>query len=1235
MNRFLHGIVKVGPSPHLPVHCVTAAGARLMGSPRLRARAATLGLLPCVFFSASMAANPQVAADASGRQALELFNAKQYAAAKDRATAGAASGSVVSMYVLGEIYSSGQGAAQDYAEAASWFQKAADAGYPPAMNAMGSASETGRGVEQNLALAAGWYRRSAEQGDGAGMDHLGHMFEIGGGVPKDYAQAFQWYLKGAEAGAPAAMVHAGLMYENGRAATQAGQPALPDFGEALKWYEKAAKAGDAGGMYRLALSYETGKGIATDRSLAREWYRKAADAGSEEARTRLGNLTSGSQTAVGNPLPAPAGRGATGPDGAYRAGNGVSQPTLISKVEPEYSEAARKLRAEGVVVLQIVVPPDGAPQNLRVMRSLNYGLDEKAIEAVRQWRFNPGMKDGNAVAVAATVEVNFRLLRTGPPNYWYSGPVAFAPQAGVILPLVEDGTMPKAVPEILDESAVLEFTVDPSGSVKNIRAVHGSEAASELLTRNLAAWIFRPAMKDNRPVEATGRVRFVKGKGDDDSKLPLSPPLLRGSRSESNPAPSTAGAILTPLDPAAVDGKYVSTNSPTAALIDFVNRSGRAVDIYWINYQGRRQLLTAGLAAGATFSEGTYLTHPWLVVVSGTGGTTARDTGFRLAGFEAVTPNATRDRAKRDIAIIIGPVSAEALGAQVAACVAPPSGMVGWWPGDGNGNDIVGGHNPSSVNAVGFVPGEVGNGFRFGTQGYIEIPRSPGLENQRLTWLAWVRPDGPGPNANSLIVNQNIDGGHASVMLGWRPSDQRFIFVSGSARTELIASTDSFPAGVFYFIAGTYDGGIFKLFVNGILEGSLAESKTVPYSAYGWEIGSGTLRGFPNSPDTWNGVIDEVQAYNRALSATEILSIFQAGSAGVCKGAAANVADGRSVTPAPGPSNAASSAPVGAGQIRTMVNKKDGQVYVWIPPGAFTMGCSEGDNECDGNEKPPHIERIENGFWLGQTEVTQAAYQAVTGGNPSTRKGDQLPVETVTWDDALKYCSTIGGNLPSEIEWEYAALAGTMGARYGSLDAVAWHSGNSGDASSQPVGQKQPNAFGLYDMLGNVWEWMEDSYEDTPSKILRGGSSVAAAFNARASRRVVVEPSASSPNRGFRCGGQWPEPEKTPVSAGEAGPDGAYRGNGNGVSQPKLLRHFEPEYSEPARKAKLEGIVVLQIGIDAKGNVVDPRVIKSLGLGLDEKAIEAVRKWKFAPGYKDGKPFAVRAVTVEVNFRLL
>lgn len=96
--------------------------------------------------------------------------------------------------------------------------------------------------------------------------------------------------------------------------------------------------------------------------------------------------------------------------GVYRVGGGVSQPVLVKKIEPEYSEEARKAKFQGTVVLTIIVDETGLPRNIRVARQLGLGLDEKAVEAVQKWRFRPAYKDGKAVAVYASVEVNFRLL---------------------------------------------------------------------------------------------------------------------------------------------------------------------------------------------------------------------------------------------------------------------------------------------------------------------------------------------------------------------------------------------------------------------------------------------------------------------------------------------------------------------------------------------------------------------------------------------------------------------------------------------------------------------------------------------------------------------------------------------------------------------------------------------------------------------------------------------------------
>ena len=170
------------------------------------------------------------------------------------------------------------------------------------------------------------------------------------------------------------------------------------------------------------------------------------------------------------------------------------------------------------------------------------------------------------------------------------------------------------------------------------------------------------------------------------------------------------------------------------------------------------------------------------------------------------------------------------------------------------------------------------------------------------------------------------------------------------------------------------------------------------------------------------------------------------------------------------------------------VNSRDGLKYTWIPPGTFMMGCSRGDTECKSNETPAREVAIKTGFWMGQTNVTQAAYQRVMLSNPSDFRGDNLPVDSLLWGVARSYCESIGGRLPTEAEWEYAARAGSTAARYGNLGDIAWYSSNSGGKTHE-VGQKQPNAFGLYDMLGNVQQWTADSYgEDGGMRVIRGGA---------------------------------------------------------------------------------------------------------------------------------------------------
>jgi formylglycine-generating enzyme required for sulfatase activity len=219
----------------------------------------------------------------------------------------------------------------------------------------------------------------------------------------------------------------------------------------------------------------------------------------------------------------------------------------------------------------------------------------------------------------------------------------------------------------------------------------------------------------------------------------------------------------------------------------------------------------------------------------------------------------------------------------------------------------------------------------------------------------------------------------------------------------------------------------------------------------------------------------------------------------------------------------------------TKVNSKDSLTYVWIPSGTFIMGCSPGDSECYDDEKPAHQVSLSKGFWIGQTPVTQEAYERVTKSNPSHFKGQRLPVETVNWNEAQSYCSAVNMRLPTEAEWEYAARAGSTAPRYGPLDSIAWYNGNSGNKTHE-VAQKQANAWGLYDTLGNVWQWAADWYDEkyyTPAaasdpkgpssgkyRVRRGGSWNNVPRNARASGRNRVASEFRLSVIGFRCAGE-------------------------------------------------------------------------------------------------------------------
>ena len=174
----------------------------------------------------------------------------------------------------------------------------------------------------------------------------------------------------------------------------------------------------------------------------------------------------------------------------------------------------------------------------------------------------------------------------------------------------------------------------------------------------------------------------------------------------------------------------------------------------------------------------------------------------------------------------------------------------------------------------------------------------------------------------------------------------------------------------------------------------------------------------------------------------------------------------------------------------------------------------------------PEMVVIPAGFAMGKTEVTQGQWRAVMGNNPSSFSncGDTCPVEKVSWNDAKEFISRLNSKtgkqyrLPTEAEWEVACRAGGQHEYCGSdnVDSVAWHSENSGD-TMHPVGRKQPNAFGLYDMSGNVWEWVENCYDGNCAlRVLRGGSWINIPRLARAANRSRNEAAIRIDYLGFR-----------------------------------------------------------------------------------------------------------------------
>ncbi|MCI5137372.1 MAG: hypothetical protein D3922_02905, partial [Candidatus Electrothrix sp. AR1] len=225
---------------------------------------------------------------------------------------------------------------------------------------------------------------------------------------------------------------------------------------------------------------------------------------------------------------------------------------------------------------------------------------------------------------------------------------------------------------------------------------------------------------------------------------------------------------------------------------------------------------------------------------------------------------------------------------------------------------------------------------------------------------------------------------------------------------------------------------------------------------------------------------------------------------------------------------------------KAIIDSVIGMEFVSVPGGCFQMGSLENERDRDNDEGPVHKVCV-NSFQMGKYEVTQGQWKKIMGSNPSEfQKGDSYPVEKVSWDDAQEFIGKLNAKsgknyrLPTEAEWEYACRANDSGKYCGGddVDALGWHKKNSGNRSTRPVGGKQANKFGLYDMSGNVWEWCADwsgenyynsSPQDNPTgpssglhRVFRGGTWQHIPKVMRAANRGGAAPDGSNDDLGFR-----------------------------------------------------------------------------------------------------------------------
>jgi sulfatase modifying factor 1 len=432
-------------------------------------------------------------------------------------------------------------------------------------------------------------------------------------------------------------------------------------------------------------------------------------------------------------------------------------------------------------------------------------------------------------------------------------------------------------------------------------------------------------------------------------------------------------------------------------------------------------------------------------------------------------------------------------------------GLIAYYPFNGNANDESGNGNHGEVQGAIFAPDRLATpekSIAFNNKGQAVVVRANNdlnsIPSDTHSICFWIRPsiDAIDKSRFAYLINRvkpgNIQWNYLwecspdkSKPTGWVRASTNSVHVPGNQPTDFSVGFDRWNHVVF-----STDASSTRVFIAGKIRGS--------YNPLVWpSIPSIDLR-FGNYGDAqFIGSLDDIRIYNRPLSAAEVKSLYEY----------------ESKPPA---------TPIPTAPATKSITNKIGMTLNVIPAGTFMMGSPVTEKDRESNETQ-HEVTISKAFYMQTTEVTQSQWTAVMGTEPwkgqgDVKEGPNYPASYVTWDDAVAYCEKLSEGegktyrLPTEAEWEYAFRAGTkttwsFGDDEASLGDYAWHRENAydiGELYAHQVGLKEPNAFGLYDMHGNVYEWChdyfeEDYYKQSPaqdppgpvtgsSRVLRGGS---------------------------------------------------------------------------------------------------------------------------------------------------